>query len=674
MKLLSSIIILAISINSMLANNGKIAYASLIENFMLDGSLNDWTDINSNPIDTYLGDHNSPHQDCTAKFKAGFQKNKIYLAVEIEDDQSMTQIDKDWFSSDALVIYLNFCQANEDSGVARVILNQEKITIEKHDKTEDLCNYFLTDTRIIHKYKQNKNKAIYEIVIETENEIMPLNTIGIDFHVIDVDKDEKSELEIIWGPPSFHKFYMPGYLGDLVFVEDHKKLTTVSGQVTWNAEENFQLALPQSIDIKSKTKKEFKVCTMLDTLGQFSLQLPVGDYYLHATDNNTSLFEKSGTDNHRKINRTEKIEFNVLGNTEVKTKTLQLKTSSPPEYLYKSNGIIHNFTKDHEIVIDNFITKYSSYYNIPAVSLAIIKNNQIIYSNDYGLSNPINNAPIKENSVFQIASMTKSVFAYIVLRLAEKGLIDLDKPLCKYLPFKQIEHNEGYEKITARIILSHQSGLPNWAWGGTGGWKNGEKLDLSFIPGTAYQYSGEGYEYLGRVVEHITSKSLETHLEEEIKQPLGIEKIYFKPNLAVEQIKGHYGNHTTLWDNYNTAGPAHSIRSDANTFAQFVCELGKQENLSKESFTQLLTPTHISSTNEEMDNSTSNQRSGLGFMIEDTEFGKAVMHGGDNGDFYGEYKYFTEAKLGYVVFTNSNRGHKLVQAVDQFLIYGTSKK
>jgi len=192
------------------------------------------------------------------------------------------------------------------------------------------------------------------------------------------------------------------------------------------------------------------------------------------------------------------------------------------------------------------------------------------------------------------------------------------------------------------------------------------------LPGTSYQYSGEGYEYLGRVIEHLTSKSLPDLLIEEFKQPLGIDKFYFTLNDEIEQVTGYYGHHTTLWSGINntTVGVAHSILTDAETFAKFVCELGLQEHLKAVTYREMFAPLQSVTGFEHPENLYWNQGMGLGFNVQESSFGKAVMHGGNNGDFQGEFVYYLEPKIGFVLFTSSNRGHKLGQELGRFLFYG----
>ena len=116
-------------------------------------------------------------------------------------------------------------------------------------------------------------------------------------------------------------------------------------------------------------------------------------------------------------------------------------------------------------------------------------------------------------TIFEAASLSKPVFAYMVLRLADRGEFDLDRPLYEMLEYPRIAHDERYKRITARIVLSHGTGLPNWG---------GEKLTLRFDPGTQYGYSGEGFVFLQKTVERVTGRSLDELARREVFEPLGM--------------------------------------------------------------------------------------------------------------------------------------------------------
>lgn len=119
-----------------------------------------------------------------------------------------------------------------------------------------------------------------------------------------------------------------------------------------------------------------------------------------------------------------------------------------------------------------------------------------------------------DGTVFEAASLGKPLFAYAVLRLADAGVLDLDRPLYDYLASPEAD-TPRMRRVTARHVLTHTSGLPNWRHE-TG------PLAPATEPGEAYAYSGEGFFYLQRVVETVTDRPIARLLREDVLQPLGM--------------------------------------------------------------------------------------------------------------------------------------------------------
>ena len=132
--------------------------------------------------------------------------------------------------------------------------------------------------------------------------------------------------------------------------------------------------------------------------------------------------------------------------------------------------------------------------------------------------------------------MGKQVFAYAVLQLVDAHKLDLDCPLKQYVS-EDAPKGEYGERITARHILSHSSGLPNWR-------DADEPLVPAFEPGTKFRYSGEGFYYLQRVVEKITGVSSEAYMQERIFKPLGMNSSTYlwRADAGERLVSGHRGD------------------------------------------------------------------------------------------------------------------------------------
>src|SRR5688500_20332793 len=100
--------------------------------------------------------------------------------------------------------------------------------------------------------------------------------------------------------------------------------------------------------------------------------------------------------------------------------------------------------------------------NIPGLSIAFIEDGKVWHHKTMGYGNVEKKLPVTDKTIFEGASISKSIFAFFVMTYVEEGKLDLDRPLFEYLPYPDIAHDERYKKITARMILSHRSGFPNW--------------------------------------------------------------------------------------------------------------------------------------------------------------------------------------------------------------------
>jgi CubicO group peptidase (beta-lactamase class C family) len=136
---------------------------------------------------------------------------------------------------------------------------------------------------------------------------------------------------------------------------------------------------------------------------------------------------------------------------------------------------------------------------VPGAAIAVVDRGALAWSKSFGVKNIITRAPVREDTLFEAASMTKPVFAYVVMRLVDEKRLDLDTPLALYRRPANLGKDPNLERITARHVLAHSTGLPNWA---------SEPLVTSSAPGSRYTYSGEAFIWLQLVVETIMGMGL----------------------------------------------------------------------------------------------------------------------------------------------------------------------
>jgi CubicO group peptidase (beta-lactamase class C family) len=122
---------------------------------------------------------------------------------------------------------------------------------------------------------------------------------------------------------------------------------------------------------------------------------------------------------------------------------------------------------------------------VPGLAIAVIRGGKTAWLHGFGLKEVKTGQPVTGETVFEAASLSKPVFTYGVLKLVEQGKLGLDVSLTTYLPKPFVEGDERLAKITARMVLSHRTGFPNWP-------ADDGSVSIYFTPGEPFSYSGEG--------------------------------------------------------------------------------------------------------------------------------------------------------------------------------------
>lgn len=150
---------------------------------------------------------------------------------------------------------------------------------------------------------------------------------------------------------------------------------------------------------------------------------------------------------------------------------------------------------------------------VPGVAIADVSGTAV-QARGIGLTRATEGRAVDGDTVFDAASLSKPVFAYLVMQLVAERALDLDRPLREYVPLPATDPRSN--TITARHVLSHATGWRNW--------RNtlAQPLVADFDPGSRFGYSGEGFYYLGRVVEKVAGAGILKLTRERIFQPFGM--------------------------------------------------------------------------------------------------------------------------------------------------------
>ncbi|HVG34842.1 MAG TPA: serine hydrolase [Pyrinomonadaceae bacterium] len=303
---------------------------------------------------------------------------------------------------------------------------------------------------------------------------------------------------------------------------------------------------------------------------------------------------------------------------------------------------------------------------VPGLAIALIRDSKILWQRGFGVKSVETREPVDEQTVFEAASLSKPVFAYAVLRMVDRGQLDLDTPLVKYLPGAYVENDPRLNLITARMVLSHRTGFPNWR-------PRGGPLRIHFTPGEKFSYSGEGFVFLQKVVERVTGQPLDEVMRKTVFEPLGMtsSSYVWLDSFDKRKATGHNPAGAANERRRPTeANAASSLQTTVGDYSRFLIAVMNGTGLKKESAKEML---RVQVSVDEGGSNAIERGTGrlskeiawgLGWGLEQTANGKAFWHWGSNND---DVKCFTVAyekeKAGLVVFTNSGNGLSIVSEI-----------
>ncbi len=308
--------------------------------------------------------------------------------------------------------------------------------------------------------------------------------------------------------------------------------------------------------------------------------------------------------------------------------------------------------------------------HVPGLSIAVIRGGKILWTEGFGIKNTKTGEPVEKDTVFEAASLTKPFFAYMVMKLVESGELDLDKPLVEYVPMDYlvdtyIRHpmdlegfrSDWFKRITARLVLSHSSGLPHG--------EPRKPLPVLFEPGSRWKYSADGYMYLQRVIEHIKGEPLRDIMRKMVIEPLGMRhsSMVWLENYETQAAVGHdvFSETTGRFRKRRRSHSGASLYTTAEDFAKFVTAVLNHSGLKEHTVKEMLTS---------QINCDKNVFWSLGFGLENTDNGFGFWQWGDYGIFRNYIVAYKEEQIGVVYLTNSFNGLSIAQDIIDVAIGG----
>jgi D-alanyl-D-alanine-carboxypeptidase/D-alanyl-D-alanine-endopeptidase len=340
--------------------------------------------------------------------------------------------------------------------------------------------------------------------------------------------------------------------------------------------------------------------------------------------------------------------------------------------------------------LDHKIQSLMNAAGVQGLAITIFNNREAVYKKTFGYKRIDTKEPIQTSTNIYGASLSKPVFAVLVLKLVEEGVLDLDKPLQEYLPkpiydytptkkwhdnYTDLRTDSLYRKITARMCLDHTTGFSNWRW-----YETDQKLRVNFTPGTKYNYSGEGMVYLQVVLEHLLGTSLEELMQKKIFIPLHMDRSSYQWQTKFEDdyCVGHQSTGKLYEkDKDNDARAASTLETTLDDYTKFTEAVLKGTLLKKQTTKEMFSPQiRLRSIQQfgplQFRDSTGNDAIqlsyGLGWGLLQSPYGTGAFKEG-HGDGFQHYTIlFPKKGTGIVIMTNSDNGESIFKELLEITI------
>ncbi|MEM9402677.1 MAG: serine hydrolase domain-containing protein [Pseudomonadota bacterium] len=300
--------------------------------------------------------------------------------------------------------------------------------------------------------------------------------------------------------------------------------------------------------------------------------------------------------------------------------------------------------------VSTVIREQAQTFDVPGIAVASIREGDIAWIDTYGMATDARE--VDANTTFNVASLTKPIFATLVMHLDADDAISLDEPLAGNWVDPDVADDSRHLKLTARLALSHQSGLPNW--------RGRNPLAFEFEPGARHEYSGEGFEYVRRAVERATNESMQRLMEIYVTGPAKMSATHFGWTDAIEPsiVTGYREDGSALDGAYlRQRGP----NAAANTFstigdiASFAAWVARGADLSRSQFLPMATPQAAHDNPAETFS--------LGWRVIPVEGRNVLMHDGREGGLRTLMIIDPIERNGLVILTNSSNGELVTRQI-----------
>ena len=310
-----------------------------------------------------------------------------------------------------------------------------------------------------------------------------------------------------------------------------------------------------------------------------------------------------------------------------------------------------------------FIEKQVAEKRLPALSIALVDDQEIVWARGFGFANAKNKIPATADTVYRVGSVSKLFTDIAVMQLVEKGKLDLDAPVTQYLPeFKPT--NPFSKQITLRQLMTHRSGLVREPPVGNYFDDRNSSLpemvaslnttSLIYEPETRIKYSNAAIAVVGYILQQTQKEPFAKYLQEKLLEPMGMKKSSFEPKEALMRDLAHavmWSYHGREFDapafelGISPAGCMYSTASDLAHFMTILFAAGDNAPIIKK-------PTLEQMWTQQFDKPDAKDSFGIGFHLTEFEGHRRVGHNGAIYGFATELSALPKEKLGVVVIAS----------------------
>ncbi|MBM7554589.1 serine hydrolase domain-containing protein [Thalassobacillus pellis] len=320
--------------------------------------------------------------------------------------------------------------------------------------------------------------------------------------------------------------------------------------------------------------------------------------------------------------------------------------------------------------LKTFMEKGLETYHIPGASLAVVQDGKVVFQQSYGKQS--NGQLVTNDTLFPLGSISKPLTSLGILKLAEKGRLDLDSPMDRYL---DLEYGQAQmeERITIRHLLAHTSGISTYA-----GLKVAEKklrgedaitqavqmlnpVKLSTKPGDIHQYSAANYLILGRIIEKVTGDTYAEYMQQAIFSPLHMKQTVATYEAAKRQgyqpgFQSWFGRPVKSENWVDDSGaPYGYITSNSNDVVQYMKAVLNRNSLLTEPFSSMYVSPEIHRKGDTY--------YGLGWRMDWKPEEKILFHGGETPDSRSELVVNLSKDYAYILLTNKSNFSEVMHAI-----------